>query len=178
VKRLDSIPGVGHTVAEVLVAEIGTDMGRFPARAIWQHKPRRAGQQRERRQVYSALRNGVMPTFDDALPPVQHPLTQEGEARAAKHVALEHLYIGWLAVKRRSKLRGRVRLRRTWNLIGSKPPTFALSARILRPQGERTRGERQDARLRASGNGHGGLLTVHPRFAAFDEILDEREPPA
>jgi len=39
----------------------------------------------------SAFESGVMPTFDDALPPVQHPLTQEGEARTAKHVALEHL---------------------------------------------------------------------------------------
>jgi transposase len=30
VDRLDSIPGVGRTTAEVLVAEIGTDMARFP----------------------------------------------------------------------------------------------------------------------------------------------------
>jgi transposase len=31
--HLDSIPGVGRTTAEVLVAEIGTDMGRFPSAA-------------------------------------------------------------------------------------------------------------------------------------------------
>jgi len=36
--------------------------------------------------LYSALRNGLMPTFD-ALPAVQHPLAQEGEARAAEHLA-------------------------------------------------------------------------------------------
>jgi len=81
-----------------------------------------------------------MHTFDDALPSVQHPLAQQVEARTAEHLALERLYIGWLAVKRRSEIRGRVRLRRTWNLIGSKPPTFARSARILRPQGEHARG--------------------------------------
>ena len=44
----------------------------------------------------------------------------------------------------------KVRLRRTWNLIGSTPPTFALSARILRSRDEHAHGERQDARLRAS----------------------------
>ena len=29
-ERLDTIPGVGRRTAEILVAEIGTDMGRFP----------------------------------------------------------------------------------------------------------------------------------------------------
>ncbi len=33
VERLDTIPGVGRRTAEVLVAEIGTDMGRFPTDA-------------------------------------------------------------------------------------------------------------------------------------------------
>jgi hypothetical protein len=32
-ERLATIPGVGRRTAEVLVAEIGTDMGRFPTRA-------------------------------------------------------------------------------------------------------------------------------------------------
>jgi transposase len=31
IARLDTIPGVGRSVAEVLVAEIGTDVGRFPS---------------------------------------------------------------------------------------------------------------------------------------------------
>jgi transposase len=31
IERLDAIPGVGRRVAEALVAEIGTDMGRFPS---------------------------------------------------------------------------------------------------------------------------------------------------
>jgi transposase len=31
IAHLDSIPGVGHTVAEVIVAEIGTEVGRFPS---------------------------------------------------------------------------------------------------------------------------------------------------
>lgn len=31
VKRLDTIPGVGHQSAEIIVAEIGTDMTRFPS---------------------------------------------------------------------------------------------------------------------------------------------------
>jgi transposase len=31
VERLDTIPGVGRRVAEVVVAEIGLDMGRFPS---------------------------------------------------------------------------------------------------------------------------------------------------
>jgi transposase len=30
VERLDTIPGVGQRTAEVLVAELGTDMTRFP----------------------------------------------------------------------------------------------------------------------------------------------------
>src|SRR5919205_2954022 len=33
IARLDSIPGVGRRTAEVLLAEIGTDMGRFPTAA-------------------------------------------------------------------------------------------------------------------------------------------------
>ena len=33
IERLDSIPGVGRRTAEVLLAEIGTDMGRFPTAA-------------------------------------------------------------------------------------------------------------------------------------------------
>jgi transposase len=33
VERLDSIPGVGQRTAEVLVAELGTDLGRFPTAA-------------------------------------------------------------------------------------------------------------------------------------------------
>ena len=31
VQRLDTIPGVGETVAQIIVAEIGVDMARFPA---------------------------------------------------------------------------------------------------------------------------------------------------
>jgi transposase len=31
IARLDTIPGIGRSVAEVLVAEIGTDVGRFPS---------------------------------------------------------------------------------------------------------------------------------------------------
>ncbi len=31
IERLDAIPGIGRRVAEALVAEIGTDMGRFPS---------------------------------------------------------------------------------------------------------------------------------------------------
>jgi len=39
---------------------------------------------------------------------------------------------------------------------------------------------RRAARCAPSGerHSHGGLSTVHPRFAAFDELPDEREPPA
>jgi transposase len=33
--RLDEITGVGRAAAQVIIAEIGTDMGRFPTRAIW-----------------------------------------------------------------------------------------------------------------------------------------------
>jgi transposase len=33
IERLDTIPGVGRRTAEILVAEIGTDMGRFPTAA-------------------------------------------------------------------------------------------------------------------------------------------------
>jgi transposase len=33
IERLDAIPGVGRRIAEVLVAEVGTDMGRFPSAA-------------------------------------------------------------------------------------------------------------------------------------------------
>jgi len=33
IERLDAIPGVGRRVAEVLVAEVGTDMSRFPTAA-------------------------------------------------------------------------------------------------------------------------------------------------
>jgi len=38
----------------------------------------------------AAFENGLKHTFD-ALPAVQHPLAQEGEARAAEHVAFERL---------------------------------------------------------------------------------------
>lgn len=33
IKRLDEIPGVGRRSAEVIIAEIGTDMGQFPSTA-------------------------------------------------------------------------------------------------------------------------------------------------
>ena len=33
IERLDAIPGVGRRVAEVLIAEVGTDMNRFPSAA-------------------------------------------------------------------------------------------------------------------------------------------------
>jgi|SRR5215204_5457927 len=33
IERLDGIPGVGRRTAEVLLAEIGTDMARFPSAA-------------------------------------------------------------------------------------------------------------------------------------------------
>jgi transposase len=33
VKRLDEIPGVGTTVAQVIIAEVGVDMFRFPTAA-------------------------------------------------------------------------------------------------------------------------------------------------
>jgi transposase len=33
--RLDAITGVGRTAAQVIIAEIGIDMGRFPTQAIW-----------------------------------------------------------------------------------------------------------------------------------------------
>jgi transposase len=35
VARLDEICGVGRTAAQVIIAEIGTDMGRFPTPATW-----------------------------------------------------------------------------------------------------------------------------------------------
>jgi len=41
--------------------------------------------------MYSALRNGLMPTFDDALPSVQHPLAEQVEARTTEHLTLERL---------------------------------------------------------------------------------------
>jgi transposase len=37
--RLDEITGVGRTAACAIIAEIGTDMGRFPAPAIWPPGP-------------------------------------------------------------------------------------------------------------------------------------------
>jgi len=43
--------------------------------------------------VCSAFESGLMHTFD-ALSSVQHPLAQEGEARAAEHLALERLEDG------------------------------------------------------------------------------------
>jgi transposase len=33
IERMDAIPGIGRRVAEVLVAEVGTDMSRFPTAA-------------------------------------------------------------------------------------------------------------------------------------------------
>jgi len=41
--------------------------------------------------MYSALRSGLMPIFDEALPSVEHPFAQESEARTPEHLALEHL---------------------------------------------------------------------------------------
>jgi transposase len=39
IDRLDTIPGIGRYVAEALIAEIGVDMSRFRARAIWPRGP-------------------------------------------------------------------------------------------------------------------------------------------
>jgi hypothetical protein len=41
--------------------------------------------------VYLAKLSRLMPTFDGALPPVQHPLAQQGETCTAKHLAFERL---------------------------------------------------------------------------------------
>jgi transposase len=39
VDQLDEICGVGRAAAQVIIAEIGTDMGRFPTQAIWSPGP-------------------------------------------------------------------------------------------------------------------------------------------
>jgi hypothetical protein len=39
VARLDAIPGVGVTAAQPILAEVGTDMSRFPTRRIWPPGP-------------------------------------------------------------------------------------------------------------------------------------------
>ena len=39
VERLDEITGVGRATAQVIIAEIGTDMGRFPTLGTWPPGP-------------------------------------------------------------------------------------------------------------------------------------------
>jgi 3-methyladenine DNA glycosylase/8-oxoguanine DNA glycosylase len=35
IELLDTIPGVGRQIAEMVVSEIGVDMSRFPVQPIW-----------------------------------------------------------------------------------------------------------------------------------------------
>jgi transposase len=51
VERLDEIPGIGQLAAQLLIAELGVDMTRFPLLGIWSPGPSSPRRQRVRRQA-------------------------------------------------------------------------------------------------------------------------------
>jgi transposase len=91
--RLDEICGVGRTAAQVIIAEIGVDMGRFPPQAIWSPGPGSRLESRSRPADAKATPPPAMatPTWPEcwARPPWPPggPTPSSGSATDASHDA-------------------------------------------------------------------------------------------
>jgi len=119
---LDTIPGVGRETAEVIVAEIGTDMGRFPTAnhlAAWagvapgnneSGGKRRSGRTRQGNKPLGAALNqaahGAARTKDTYLSAQYHRLARRiGKKKAIVAVAHSILVIAYHLIQRKEPYR-------------------------------------------------------------------------
>jgi transposase len=108
IERLDGIPGVGRQTAEVILAELGTDMGRFPTAG---HASSWAGLCPGQDESAGKRRSGKTRKGNRAL---RTALTEAAKAAGrTKHQALGHRY------------------RRLRQRIGTKKATLAIARHIL-----------------------------------------------
>ena len=96
-ERLDEIPGVGRTTAEVIVAEVGTDMSRFPTA---KHLASWAGMCPSNNESAGKRRSGRTRKGDRAL---RAALTEAGHAAAKKKGSYLQAQYRRLAARRGKK---------------------------------------------------------------------------
>jgi transposase len=162
VRRLMTIPGVGKRTAEVVIAEMGVDMGRFPSAAhlaswaglcpgqprIGRQTAQRSGPQRQRRPAGRAVRGGVGRGPQERqlpgrpVPPVPAPLRPQ--SRGQGHLRLRPHPGGHdLAHPRRGRRRvrrpGRRLVRAAHRPRRPHPPPGARAPEARPPSHPRTR---------------------------------------